>query len=182
MQLHGGACTSFLPACNTCAALLACMEQIQSNALAALEAVDPDMAEDVLNAGCITGDRVNGLCDGVTGDWYVKVSGCAVGGDQCAGGEVKALPPLFKAVAGHHSMDEHVCLHAQHAAACAACRTCAAACAACRTCAACGACNCMLEHARACVHHVFCLILAHIYPPYSCSSIPSMLLSTVACQ
>lgn len=46
--------------------------QIQSNALAALEAVDADMAEEVMAAGCITGDRVNGLCDGVTGDWYCK--------------------------------------------------------------------------------------------------------------
>jgi zeaxanthin epoxidase len=30
------------------------------------------MAEEVMAAGCITGDRVNGLCDGVTGDWYCK--------------------------------------------------------------------------------------------------------------
>jgi zeaxanthin epoxidase len=29
------------------------------------------MAEEILANGCITGDRVNGLCDGVTGDWYV---------------------------------------------------------------------------------------------------------------
>lgn len=43
--------------------------QVQSNALAALEAIDVDMADEVLAAGCITGDRVNGLCDGVTGDW-----------------------------------------------------------------------------------------------------------------
>lgn len=48
----------------TCAPL-----QVQSNALAALEAIDLDMAEEVLANGCITGDRVNGLCDGVTGDW-----------------------------------------------------------------------------------------------------------------
>lgn len=46
--------------------------QIQSNALAALEAVDAGMAEEIMAAGCITGDRVNGLCDGVTGDWYCK--------------------------------------------------------------------------------------------------------------
>jgi hypothetical protein len=43
--------------------------QIQSNALAALEAIDADMAEEVMSFGCITGDRVNGLCDGLTGDW-----------------------------------------------------------------------------------------------------------------
>jgi hypothetical protein len=46
--------------------------QIQSNALAALEAVDAEMAEEILAVGCVTGDRVNGLCDGVTGDWYCK--------------------------------------------------------------------------------------------------------------
>lgn len=43
--------------------------QIQSNALAALEALDAPSAERVMEEGCITGDRVNGLCDGLTGDW-----------------------------------------------------------------------------------------------------------------
>jgi zeaxanthin epoxidase len=46
--------------------------QVQSNALAALEALDPDVADAVLAEGVMTGDRVNGLCDGLTGDWYVK--------------------------------------------------------------------------------------------------------------
>jgi len=46
--------------------------QVQSNALAALEAIDVDLAESIFEEGCVTGDRVNGLCDGVTGDWYVK--------------------------------------------------------------------------------------------------------------
>ncbi|KAK4488388.1 hypothetical protein RD792_004150 [Penstemon davidsonii] len=46
--------------------------QIQSNALAALEAIDMDVAEEVLSAGCITGDRINGLVDGVSGTWYCK--------------------------------------------------------------------------------------------------------------
>lgn len=46
--------------------------QVQSNALAALEAIDTGVAERVYQEGCITGDRVNGLCDGVTGEWYVK--------------------------------------------------------------------------------------------------------------
>lgn len=46
--------------------------QVQSNALGALEAIDPSVAHEVMAEGCITGDRVNGLCDGVTGDWYVK--------------------------------------------------------------------------------------------------------------
>ncbi|KAL5754927.1 hypothetical protein ACOSP7_023147 [Xanthoceras sorbifolium] len=46
--------------------------QVQSNALAALEAIDLNVAEDVLRAGCITGDRINGLVDGVSGSWYIK--------------------------------------------------------------------------------------------------------------
>ncbi|KAL6553152.1 Zeaxanthin epoxidase, chloroplastic [Orobanche gracilis] len=46
--------------------------QIQSNALAALEAIDMDVAEEVMSAGCITGDRINGLVDGISGNWYVK--------------------------------------------------------------------------------------------------------------
>nr|AKT95177.1 zeaxanthin epoxidase [Haematococcus lacustris] len=46
--------------------------QVQSNALAALEAIDPVVADDIMAHGCITGDRINGLCDGVSGDWYVK--------------------------------------------------------------------------------------------------------------
>lgn len=45
--------------------------QVQSNALAALEAIDQGVADQVLDEGCITGDRINGLCDGVTGDWCV---------------------------------------------------------------------------------------------------------------
>ena len=46
--------------------------QVQSNALAALEALDAAVAEEVLAEGVMTGDRVNGLCDGASGDWYVK--------------------------------------------------------------------------------------------------------------
>lgn len=46
--------------------------QIQSNALAALEAIDKDMAAEIMAAGCVTGDRINGLVDGVSGQWYVK--------------------------------------------------------------------------------------------------------------
>lgn len=30
------------------------------------------MAAEVMQQGCITGDRVNGLCDGVSGEWYCK--------------------------------------------------------------------------------------------------------------
>lgn len=43
--------------------------QIQSNALAALEAIDLNVAEEVMKIGCITGDRINGLVDGVSGSW-----------------------------------------------------------------------------------------------------------------
>ncbi|XP_073121666.1 zeaxanthin epoxidase, chloroplastic [Henckelia pumila] len=46
--------------------------QIQSNALAALEAIDMDVADEIMSAGCITGDRINGLVDGISGNWYVK--------------------------------------------------------------------------------------------------------------
>ncbi|CAN1190863.1 Zeaxanthin epoxidase, chloroplastic [Linum perenne] len=46
--------------------------QIQSNALAALEAIDMDVAEEVMRVGCVTGDRINGLVDGISGTWYVK--------------------------------------------------------------------------------------------------------------
>ncbi|EEF38782.1 zeaxanthin epoxidase, chloroplastic [Ricinus communis] len=46
--------------------------QVQSNALAALEAIDLEVAEEVMRAGCITGDRINGLVDGVSGTWYCK--------------------------------------------------------------------------------------------------------------
>lgn len=63
-------------------------EQIQSNALAALQAVDADTAHAVMQLGCVTarrcvlarvvwltrpqGDRINGLVDGVSGQWYCK--------------------------------------------------------------------------------------------------------------
>ncbi|RYQ80618.1 hypothetical protein Ahy_Scaffold1g106913 isoform H [Arachis hypogaea] len=47
-------------------------EVIQSNALAALEAIDLDVADQVMRVGCITGDRINGLVDGVSGSWYIK--------------------------------------------------------------------------------------------------------------
>ena len=42
---------------------------MQSNALAALEALDTEVAQKVFEEGCVTGDRINGLCDGVTGHW-----------------------------------------------------------------------------------------------------------------
>lgn len=47
--------------------------QVQSNALAALEALDAQVAEEVLAEGCITGDRVNGLVDGASGKWCASL-------------------------------------------------------------------------------------------------------------
>ena len=43
--------------------------QIQSNALAALEAIDSEVADEIMRVGCITGDRINGLVDGISGSW-----------------------------------------------------------------------------------------------------------------
>lgn len=43
--------------------------QLQSNALAALEMIDAEAAEEVMESGCVTGDRVNGIVDGVTSAW-----------------------------------------------------------------------------------------------------------------
>ncbi|EWM27076.1 zeaxanthin epoxidase [Nannochloropsis gaditana] len=46
--------------------------QVQSNALAALEAINKDMTERIMAAGTTTGNRVNGLKDGVTNKWYCQ--------------------------------------------------------------------------------------------------------------
>lgn len=43
--------------------------QLQSNALAVLEAIDAAAADEVMDAGCVTGDRVNGIVDGISGSW-----------------------------------------------------------------------------------------------------------------
>ncbi|CAN6269998.1 unnamed protein product [Urochloa humidicola] len=42
---------------------------LQSNALAVLEAIDPATADEVMDAGCVTGDRINGIIDGVSESW-----------------------------------------------------------------------------------------------------------------
>ena len=55
---------------------------MQSNALAALEAMDQEVANQILAEGCITGDRVNGLCDGETGKWCAPLPGS---GPLCTG-------------------------------------------------------------------------------------------------
>ncbi|XP_020599670.1 zeaxanthin epoxidase, chloroplastic-like isoform X1 [Phalaenopsis equestris] len=46
--------------------------QIQSNALAALEAIDLQIADEIMQTGYITGDRINGIVDGISGTWYIK--------------------------------------------------------------------------------------------------------------
>jgi zeaxanthin epoxidase len=43
--------------------------QLQSNALAAVEAIDTAAADEVMDAGCVTGDRINGIVDGISGSW-----------------------------------------------------------------------------------------------------------------
>lgn len=46
--------------------------QVQSNALAAVEAIDRSMCDEIMEAGTTTGNRVNGLKDGKTGKWYCQ--------------------------------------------------------------------------------------------------------------
>ena len=46
--------------------------QLQCNAQGALDSIDPVMAEEVMEKGIITGDRVNGLLDGVSGEWFYR--------------------------------------------------------------------------------------------------------------
>lgn len=43
--------------------------QLMSSALGVLMDIHMGVAEQVMNAGCVTGDRMNGLVDGVSGDW-----------------------------------------------------------------------------------------------------------------
>ena len=67
LQMHGQGLQ--LLSIGTPDARLPTFVQVQSNALAALEALDTEVAEDILSSGCVTGDRINGLCDGETGKW-----------------------------------------------------------------------------------------------------------------
>mmetsp|Transcript_37645 Transcript_37645/g.45406 ORF Transcript_37645/g.45406 Transcript_37645/m.45406 type:complete len:576 (+) Transcript_37645:192-1919(+) len=46
--------------------------QLQCNAIGALEAIDPELAAKVIAASTTTGDRINGLMDGITGDWFFR--------------------------------------------------------------------------------------------------------------
>lgn len=45
--------------------------QLLSSALAVLQAIDENVARQIMEAGCVTGDRINGLADGLSGDWCV---------------------------------------------------------------------------------------------------------------
>ena len=43
--------------------------QLLSSALAVLQDIDENVAEQIMKAGCVTGNRINGLADGVSGEW-----------------------------------------------------------------------------------------------------------------
>ncbi|ONI20238.1 hypothetical protein PRUPE_2G004400 [Prunus persica] len=43
-----------------------------SSALAVLEAIDENVAKQIMAAGCVTGNRTNGFVDGVSGEWFTK--------------------------------------------------------------------------------------------------------------
>lgn len=43
--------------------------QLLSSALAVLEAIDQSVAKQIMDAGCVTGNRTNGLADGISGEW-----------------------------------------------------------------------------------------------------------------
>ncbi|XP_020201812.1 zeaxanthin epoxidase, chloroplastic isoform X1 [Cajanus cajan] len=44
--------------------------QLLSSALAVLEAIDRSVAGQIMEAGCVTGNRTNGLADGLSGEWF----------------------------------------------------------------------------------------------------------------
>ena len=46
--------------------------QLQCNALESLEAIDMKVARQVMDLGTVTGDRINGLLDGKTGEWFLR--------------------------------------------------------------------------------------------------------------
>jgi len=47
--------------------------QLLSSALAVLEAIDQSVAWQIMEAGCVTANRTNGLADGLSGEWYFLV-------------------------------------------------------------------------------------------------------------
>ncbi|KAK1552769.1 hypothetical protein Q3G72_023201 [Acer saccharum] len=46
--------------------------QLSSSALGVLQAIDENVAKQIMEAGCVTGDRINGLADGISGEWFTK--------------------------------------------------------------------------------------------------------------
>ena len=50
--------------------------QLLSNALAVLEAIDENVAKQIMEAGCVTGNRINGIADGLSGEWYIHFTLC----------------------------------------------------------------------------------------------------------
>ncbi|KAJ0590162.1 putative zeaxanthin epoxidase [Helianthus annuus] len=46
--------------------------QLLSSALGILVGIDKGVADQIMEAGCVTGNRVNGLADGLSGDWLAK--------------------------------------------------------------------------------------------------------------
>lgn len=44
--------------------------QLLSSALGVLVDIDESVAKQVMDAGCVTGNRINGLVDGLSGKWY----------------------------------------------------------------------------------------------------------------
>ncbi|XP_027338651.1 zeaxanthin epoxidase, chloroplastic-like [Abrus precatorius] len=46
--------------------------QLLSSALAVLEAIDQNVARQIIEAGCVTGNRTNGFADGLSGEWFTE--------------------------------------------------------------------------------------------------------------
>ncbi|KAJ0094907.1 hypothetical protein Patl1_17286 [Pistacia atlantica] len=46
--------------------------QLSSSALAVLQAIDQNVANRIMEAGCVTGDRINGVADGISGQCVIK--------------------------------------------------------------------------------------------------------------
>lgn len=46
--------------------------QLAGNAMSTMEAIDPSVGQQIIESSTVTGDRVNGLIDGRTGEWYCR--------------------------------------------------------------------------------------------------------------
>ncbi|KAF3338593.1 Zeaxanthin epoxidase [Carex littledalei] len=55
---------------------------LESNALSTLEAIDIKVATQVMDAGCIIGNRVNGIVDGLSGCWFAKFDTFSTAAEQ----------------------------------------------------------------------------------------------------